>query len=292
MDARIIFLIVSSLIFFLKFVHSKKPNNLPPGPRKLPFIGNIHQLAGGLPYRVLRDLAKKHGPIMHIQLAQVSTIVISSPRLVKEVLKTHDIALANRPHSLASKILFYGHTNIVFAPYGDYWREFKKTCSIQLLSAKKVRAFDVIRQQELNHFMKSISLLSNGEPIDLNEKILEMVNNVICKSTFGNNCRQQQRLLKLIDAIGVVMSGFYLADLFPCYEFVPVILGSKSKLLKLSKNVDEVLDEILEDRRRGDAEAHEEEDLLKVLMRIKEETDLDFAITNNNIKAILLVSNY
>lgn len=109
--------------------------------------------------------------------------------------------------------------------------------ALQLFSAKKVQSFGAIRQREFNRFMKFISLNSNGQPIDVHKKIFEMVNNVICASTFGNNCRQQRKLLDLIDEVSVIMSGFSLADLFPDYEFVSVILGRTAKLLKVRKNL-------------------------------------------------------
>ncbi|KAL4561507.1 hypothetical protein LXL04_033674 [Taraxacum kok-saghyz] len=124
------------------------------GPESLPLIGNVHQLAGKLPHRAFRDLARKHGPIMHIQLGQISAVIISSPRLAEQVLKTNDIALADRPTTFGSDLVLHGNTDIALAPYGEYWRQMKNIASLELLSAKKVRSFGRIREQELNGFME------------------------------------------------------------------------------------------------------------------------------------------
>ncbi|XP_027185196.1 cytochrome P450 71D7-like [Coffea eugenioides] len=150
---------ITSTSSFIRFIHlvlllrklSKTRSaypKLPPGPKTLPIIGNIHQLSGSQPHRALTDLAKKHGQVMHLQRGEVSTVVISSAQMAKEALKTHDVALANRPRILAAQTITYNFQDVSFSPYGGYWRQMRKICVQELLSPQNVRATQAIREDE------------------------------------------------------------------------------------------------------------------------------------------------
>ncbi|KAH0775734.1 hypothetical protein KY290_007145 [Solanum tuberosum] len=79
----------------------------------------MHHIVGGYPHHVLRDLAKKYGPLMHLQLGEVSVIVVTSSEMAKQVLKTHDLAFASRPKRLVMDIITYDSRDIAFSPYGE-----------------------------------------------------------------------------------------------------------------------------------------------------------------------------
>ncbi|KAF3623903.1 putative tetratricopeptide repeat protein 33-like [Capsicum annuum] len=118
------FLFASFLLLLMKWKisNSQIRKRLPPGSWKLPLLGSMFHLLGRLSHRVLRDLAKKYGPVMHLQLGEVSLLIVSSPEIAKQVLKTHDLAFASRPKLLAADIIAYNRSGIIFTPYGDNWR--------------------------------------------------------------------------------------------------------------------------------------------------------------------------
>ncbi|XAR73407.1 4-hydroxyphenylacetaldehyde oxime monooxygenase [Bertholletia excelsa] len=75
---------------------------LPPSPPRLTIIGNLQQL-GKLPHHSLYQLSQKFGPIMLLQLGNVPALIISSPIMAKEVLRTRDLNFCTRPESPGPK---------------------------------------------------------------------------------------------------------------------------------------------------------------------------------------------
>ncbi|KAL2495490.1 Cytochrome [Forsythia ovata] len=287
-------LIFLLLKLFINIQRVRK-TKLPPGPWKLPLIGSLHHLAiaGSVPHHTLRNLAGKHGPIMHLQLGEISAVVISAPRSAKEVLKTHDIAFASRPRLLSPDIMTYNYLDIAFAPYGGYWRQMRKICTLELLSLKNVRSFSTIREEEAFNLVESIksSLFS---PIDMTQKFFTYANNVVCRAAFGKRCKNQEELLPLLNEFASSAGGFDAADLFPSLKILQDISGLKSKLTKLHYKIDQVFNNIIEahNERLANKEKFNgqsgEEDLVDVLLRLKETGGLEFPITINSIKAIIL----
>ena len=101
---------------------STRSTMLPPGPPRLPLIGNIHQV-GKLPHRSFTDLSRTYGPIMHLKFGRLNTVIVTSPEAAREVLKRHDQTLSGRnsPNSIRS----INHQNVSVAwihPSTARWR--------------------------------------------------------------------------------------------------------------------------------------------------------------------------
>ena len=293
-----LYLFFANLLFLFFIIHlksnkSKKKNNkLPPQPWKLPLLGNLHNFIGaGQPHRVLARMAWKLGPIVRLELGEVSAILVSSSSVAKEIMKTHDVCFADRPKLLVADIVLYNFTSIGFAPYGEYWRTMRKICTLELLSAKKVRSSQSIREIESWNLVKDLA--SNSSEVNLTDKIYTSMLLVIFRAMVGSVCKDQEQMLLLVNELIYFANGFDVSDLFPSLKILHRVTGMRNRLQGIRERMDVILDDVILDhqqRHAGGQNSEESEDLLDVLLRMKEDGGNEAPLTLDNIKAVILVS--
>ncbi|OWM85819.1 hypothetical protein CDL15_Pgr012069 [Punica granatum] len=295
-SSLLLFISLSLLIFrVLKIGLWSKSNrlnpNLPPGPWKLPIIGSLHHLFGPLPHRALRNLARKYGPLMHLQLGEVTLIVVSSPKLAKEVMKTHDINFASRPKVLGPRILTYGCTGINFSPYGEYWRQLRKIGMLELFSTKRIQSSRWIREEEASKLIQRIT--SNvGSPINLTEHLFSLAYTNIFRTAVGRKSTLQdpERFVKLINA-ALLAGSFAIEDTFPSYTFLRFISRTRSKVERLHREIDSILDNIITEHREAGIKTtgtdEDREDLIDALLTFEKRDNQGFSLSTSNIKAVI-----
>ncbi|XP_009616520.1 desmethyl-deoxy-podophyllotoxin synthase-like [Nicotiana tomentosiformis] len=295
-----IFLVLLPLCFIIikgynKYAKSKQ--KLPPGPRKLPLIGNLHQLlclgsSEFQPHVALSKLAAKYGPLMHLKLGQRLVLVVSSAEVSRQFFKTHDLTFSNRPELFVGKIMMYGFSDMAFAPYGDFWRQMRKICNSELLGLKRIHSFVPMMFDEVRDLVKSIAAAEVGKPIDLNERLSLLQFAITCKAAVGRTaCTDQESFLMVMKEFVSFAGIFSAADLFPSWKIVQLISGLKRKLTKMHQKADHIVEQIIREHELkrgtdGDGDGKQiEEDIVDVLLRLKESKDFPIPITRNVIKA-------
>ncbi|XP_042018646.1 salviol synthase-like [Salvia splendens] len=287
--------LLSFLLFLFIFLKSQtiskstKSYSHIPGPKPLPLIGNLHLMlrASSGPHRLFRSLAAKHGPLMHLQLGELHFLIASSAEFAKQVMKTHDTIFANRPLMLATEELAYNSSGITFSPHGDHWRRLRKICTVELLSARHVRSFRRIREEEVTIMCNWIAS-REGSTIDLSERLYMSSYDVIVRAAVNKaKTEQREMMISILMEIIKLTSGFMLADLYPSVKSLPLITGARFKIRGMRRKLDEVLDGMIEQQRAAADDGDDEakfEGFLDILLRFEK----DGTLTTDNLKAVLL----
>ncbi|KAJ7945464.1 Cytochrome P450 [Quillaja saponaria] len=254
-------LILPPLVLLMK---RKQNKHLPPGPPKLPIIGNLHQL-GALSHRSLWKLSKKYGPVIQMHLGGVPTVIVSSSEAAKQVLKYHDIDSCSRPLLTTTGKLSYNYIDIAFVPYGNYWREMRKISVLELFSTKRVQSFRYIREQEVALLIDSISQSSlSSVTVDMSEKLVSLTASMACKSAFGKKFEGNE---------------------FDEGKFHEILL--EKSFHDLDGFYQQVIDQHLKTK---ETKQEEEEDIIDLLLKLeRNQTEVDgVRFSQNHIKAILM----
>jgi cytochrome P450 len=302
----------ATLMFFFLYgiLHKSKRNGgrLPPGPYPWLIIGNIHQIRKPV-HRALKGLADKYGAIMFLRWGSVPTVVVSSSEIAKHFLKTHDFVFASRPTTAAGKYLSYNFKGMILSPYGDYWRQMRKFCMLELLTSKRVESFKHVREEEVSAMIRTIWEESQNGTIAVNvsKVILALSSNVIWRILARRKVSDddlgadgkgfKHMLVEMSSTVGELNIG----DFIPYLDWMD-LQGVKRRMMKLNKTYDafaeKIIDEHLHVHHRmaappssdGQTEAEHVKDFVDVLLQMTAENDHikgDAKARRETIKAII-----
>ncbi|KAM3740859.1 hypothetical protein ACB098_08G131300 [Castanea mollissima] len=196
------------------------PKKLPPGPKPFPVIGNLLDL-GDKPHMSLANLAKVHGPIMRLKLGQVTTIVISSAAMAKEVLQTHDQLLSDRWIADAFHGCRHDEFSLPLIPVSTRWRKLRRICMEQLFSNKILDVNQDIRHKKVQDLLadnRQSSLTS--EAVDIGRAAFKTSINMLSNTIYSmdmvdSNSDQAKELKELVWNVMKDAGKPNLADYFP-----------------------------------------------------------------------------
>jgi hypothetical protein len=306
----ILLFVLLALVFLdlhcLRTPPSAPGTKLPPGPWRLPVIGTLHHLVTmknpRLVHRALAVLARRwDAPVMYVRLGELHAVVVSSADAAREVIRENDTNFATRTMTATVRATVGDKVGLVLSPHGAMWRRLRRICTTELLSARRVRSFRSIREDEAAHLARAIATdARSGERhqlVNVSELVSRFVSDTVLRAIMGERFRWRDEFMARLAKAMTRGAEFSAEDLFPSSRLLRAINGTVSQSKALNAKLFELVDRAIDQRRERKAGAAAEDDgandardLLDVLLRLQEhDDDLDCPLTMATMKAVILV---
>ncbi|XP_032069182.1 cytochrome P450 2K6-like isoform X1 [Thamnophis elegans] len=236
----IVLLFILAIMFLLKRGSSRNNScpNLPPGPRTIPILGNLHMMDLKRPDKTMIEWSKEYGPIFRIKLGFQEVVVLTGYETVKEALVNQADAFADRPFIPIFEDATKGF-GLVFAR-GENWAVMRRfTLSTLRDYGMGKRTIEDKITEECSVLTKTMETYA-GKPFDITRILTAAVSNIIVSILFGKRYEYEDAkflcLLKIIkENVKLIGSpAILLYNLFPKLGF---LLGAHKLIMKNQKEL-------------------------------------------------------
>lgn len=118
---RVVGIFIALILLRLLYEYRRDPH-IPPGPPRLPFIGNLHQAPTELPWRTFHEWSKKYGPIISAQFGGTTMIMIANAAIARELLDKRGNIYSDRPRMVMVGENLTKGMHMLLRRYDDQYR--------------------------------------------------------------------------------------------------------------------------------------------------------------------------
>lgn len=134
---------------------------------------------------------------------------------------------------------------------------------------------------------------SSSKVTNLNEVLISLISTIVCRIVLGRRYEEEgsegSRFHKLFNECEAMLGNFFVSDYIPFMGWIDKLRGLDARLERNFKEMDKFYQEAIDEHMNSKKKTPEEEDLVDVLLQLKENNTFPIDLTNDNIKAVLLV---
>ncbi|XP_070809001.1 cytochrome P450 2J2-like [Pituophis catenifer annectens] len=193
-------LIVLSLLF-LYLWKSQRPKGFPPGPWRLPLLGNLLYFSTRFPLKELDQLAKKYGPVFSFYFGRTPAVFIHGFTAAKVALVIQGTEFAGRTvfpitDAIAKK------KGLLTLRYGEVWKGQRKFSRMLFRNFRLSKKSVEEKNLEETAYLIQAFTDNMSVPFDPYEFLDTAAANVICAIIFGKRLEYDNRFFRtLLDEI-------------------------------------------------------------------------------------------
>ncbi|KAF5735436.1 cytochrome P450 89A2-like [Tripterygium wilfordii] len=243
----LISLSISTLLIF--FFSRKSHHNFPPGPPRIPIIGNLLWLRQSISKLepILRSLHTKFGPILTLHAGPYSAIFIGDRFLAHQALIQNGTTFADRPPFIATnKVITNRPTSIVTSPYSPTWRVLRRNLAEFVLQPSRLK----LRLNSLTLAMNMLlESLNDSQENQFNDKFRHAVFVLFVFMCFGDKLdRKKIEEIEYIQRRKLLNFGqFNVLNLWPRVAKI-VFRKSWNELVQVRQKQEEILAPLIREK--------------------------------------------
>ncbi|KAJ7624503.1 cytochrome P450 [Roridomyces roridus] len=206
-------------------IFNKSSLPLPPGPKGLPFIGNMLQLPADRQWIQFTEWAKQYGDVVHVSALGQHIVILSSIEAIS-LLERRGTIYSDRPHLTFAGTIVGWAESLPLTQSGPRHREFRKLIN-EAVAPRKLAEYHPIEVKHTKEFLKDL--------LATPEDFLHLIKRVVACSVFeishGYTPAKHDDLLMGLaeradhDLASAIVPGKYLCDIFPILCHLPSWMG-------------------------------------------------------------------
>ncbi|XP_054853270.1 cytochrome P450 2K6-like [Eublepharis macularius] len=231
----VLFLFPLAIAFLWKMSNfwNSSRQNLPPGPKPLPLIGNLHLMDIKRPHRTLLKLSKQYGPVFSFQMGVQKMVVLTGYETIKEALVNQADTFAARANLPIFEETVRGY-GVVFS-HGENWKVMRR------FTLTTLRDYGMGRRTIEDTIVKEChSLIQKfesykGKPFETTVIMNAAAANIIVSILFGKRYEYEDptfvRLLNLVNQ-NVRLVGSPSVTLYNMFPALGFLFGGRKIVIK------------------------------------------------------------
>lgn len=237
---------------------------------------------------------------MSLKLGSITTIVTSSPKVAKELIRKEDQAFSNRRVPDASHALDHSNHSIFWLPTGNKWRNLRKISKEHMFAAQILDASQGLRKKAVEQLLDYVhKSCVSGEAVDIGRVTfttsLNALSNFFFSTDFGSYySNSSQEFMDIVSAVVEIYGKPNLVDYFPTLKLVDPQGIRRQANLTIAKYLgvfDRIIGQRLEARGSSPNTCSTCNDILDSLLNLCQIQKNDWELSSVWLKHFLAVRN-
>ncbi|KAK9096920.1 hypothetical protein Sjap_022417 [Stephania japonica] len=229
---------------------AKQQQQLPPGPPKIPLIGNLYQLnkGGELLHVVLAKMAQEYGTIMTVWFGGLQpSIVVSDYDLVWKVLVTKASDFSARKLPDLTRIISANFQTLATCDVGQHWHSLRRGLHSSALNPQTISDQAPLQEKDIAHLISSFDqeASSNNGLVHPLPKLRKLVIRLLARFCFGPEFPNDEVFVEKMDCAVedfIKQTGHTsLVHLFAITKYIPGLWRPYKEAESLKQRVKELL---------------------------------------------------